>query len=214
MGKRTQADGASEAEAARPAKRSSRKKRKTPRIEAMSHPLRARILRLLSERDEMSPAGLSRALQADVSLVSYHMRRLEELECAEEVRTRPVRGALEHFYRATERPLVDTDEFEDLDPTTAEDLVFQAIQKIIDDFVGSRKAEMIGFDKNFHLTRTPLILDEEGLNEGMELFERCRLEMSAIELRSAERRSDSGAPGIPVSSSLLLFKVPRAHLDA
>lgn len=172
------------------------------------------MLRVLFERDVMSPAELSRALNADLSNVSYHMRRLEELQCVEEVSTRPVRGALEHFYRAIERPVINTDEFEELDPITAEDLVGQAIQKVLDDFVGSRKAKMVGHDSNFHLTRTPLIFDEEGLQEGLEAFERCRLEMSEIERRSAERRSESGTPGIPVSSDLLLFKVPSARLDS
>jgi DNA-binding transcriptional ArsR family regulator len=191
-----------------------RERAKTSRLDAMSHPLRARILRLLSERDVMSPAELSRVLNADLSKVSYHVRRLEELQCAEEVGRRRVRGAVEHFYRATERPLVDADEFEDLDPITAEDLVCHATQRVLDDFVASRKAKMVGFDKQFHLTRTPLILDEEGLEEGLRAFERCRLEMSEIERKSAERRSESEARGIGVSSNLLFFKVPHKSIDS
>lgn len=188
-------------------------KRATNRLEAMRHPLRARILRLLVEQGEMSPAQLSRALHADLRDVSYHMRRLEPLECAELVRTRPVRGALEHFYRATERHLVDTEEFEDLDPIAADDLVCNSFQRVVDDFVASRKARMIGFDKNFHLTRTPQILDEEGFEEAMGIYERLRLEMAEVERRSAERRGESGSTGIAVSSNLILFKVPSRSLD-
>jgi hypothetical protein len=162
----------------------------------------------------MSPAQLSRVLTADLGSVSYHVRRLEELECAELVETRPVRGAVEHFYRATQQPLIDTDEFEELDGITAEDMVCHAIQRILDDFVASRIAELVGFDKNFHITRTPRILDEEGLQEGLEAFERCRLELADIERRSVERRSSSGAPGIPISASLAFFKVPSTSLDS
>ncbi len=161
----------------------------------------------------MSPAELTRALHADLRDVSYHVRRLEALECAELVRTRPVRGALEHFYRATERHLVDTDEFEELDPIAADDLVCNSFQRVIDDFVASRKAKMVGFDRNFHLTRTPQILDEEGFEEAMEIYERHRLEMAEIERRSAERRDETGSPGVPVSSNLILFKVPSRSLD-
>ena len=112
-----------------------------------------RMLRLLSDREVMSPVGVARALKADLTHVSYHMRRLEELECAEEVDSRPVRGALEHFYRAIQRPLIDTDEFDDLDPIVAEDLVLDCIQRVLDDFVASRKAEIVGYDKYFHITR-------------------------------------------------------------
>lgn len=183
------------------------------RLEAMRHPLRARILRLLVEREVMSPAELSRTLRAELSDVSYHVRRLEKLECAELVETRPVRGALEHFYRATERHLIETDEFEDLDPISAEDLVLNSFQKIIDDFVASRKAKMIGFDRHFYLARTPYVLDEKGFQEGMEAVDRCRLELSEIERRSAERRTE-GAAGIGVSGSILFFKVPSATLDS
>ena len=189
-----------------------REKAKTKRITAMSHPLRARILRVLFERGVMSPAQLSRELHAELSDVSYHVKALVKLECAEEVSTRPVRGALEHFYRAIERPLIDTDEFEELDPFIAEDLVCQAIQRILDDFVDSRKAELVGFDKNFHLSRSPLMLDEEGYEEGMLAFERCRREMANIEQKSAERRAESGAAGIATSADLLFFRMPNASL--
>ncbi|HET8814426.1 MAG TPA: helix-turn-helix domain-containing protein [Solirubrobacterales bacterium] len=182
------------------------------RLKAMSHPLRARILRLLVERGIQSPAELARALGADLSDVSYHTRRLEELECVELVKTQPVRGAIEHFYRATELHLIDTSEWEELDPMMAGDLVCDFIQKILDDFVASRKAGIVGSDKHFHITRTPLILDEEGFQEGMEAFERCRLEMAEIEARSAERLADSGGTVVPTSSGLAYFKVPRNSL--
>lgn len=213
MGRRKQTGESGEAKPSAQAEDFEWDKGATNRLEAMRHPLRARVLRLLVERDVMSPAELSRALHADLGDVSYHVRRLEKLECAELVSTRPVRGALEHFYRATERHIVHTDEFDELDPISADDLVCNSFQRIIDDFVASRKAKMIGFDKYFQLLRTPQILDQEGLEEGMEEFERLRLKMAEIERKSAERRSESGAPGIAVSSDLLLFKVPARSLD-
>ena len=213
MGKRTQAGGARET-GGKKGKRSRPKGGwKTNRLEAMAHPLRARVLRILAERGVMSPAELSREMGADLSNVSYHVRQLVKLKCVEEVRTRPVRGALEHFYRAVERPMVDADEFEELDPVNAEDLVLDCIQRVLDDFVASRKAKLVGFDGNCHLSRTPLVFDEEGFEEGMTALERCRLEMSEIERRSAERRTESGGVAVPVSSNILFFKVPRKSLE-
>lgn len=209
MGKRSGEEATKEPKVA---SRSPREQRATNRLEAMRHPLRARVLRLLVERGVMSPAELSRTLRAELSDVSYHVKRLAKLECAELVETRPVRGALEHFYRATERHLVETDEFEELEPISAEDLVLNSFQRVLDDFVASRKAKMIGYDKHFYLARTPYVLDAEGFQEGMEAVDRCRLELSEIERKSAERRN-SGAPGIGVSGSILWFKVPNASLD-
>ena len=58
---------------------------------------------------------MARELDEELSNVSYHTKQLVEFECAELVSTRPVRGALEHFYRATERHLIDTEEWLTLD---------------------------------------------------------------------------------------------------
>ena len=214
MGKSTRATGADGANRQQQTAAVRDDSGQTNRLIAMSHPLRARILRFLVERGVMSPAELSRELQADLRAVSYHVRRLEELECAELVQTRPVRGAVEHFYRATERPMIDTNEFENIDPIMAEDLVLHTFQRMVDDFVASRAAQMVGFDKHLHLSRTPLIVDEEGFEEAMETFEESRLQLSEIERRSAERRSSSGAPGISVCGSLSFYKVPSSALDA
>jgi DNA-binding transcriptional ArsR family regulator len=93
------------------------------RIKAMSHPLRAAILRILTERPA-SPAEMAHELDAELSNVSYHAKQLVAFECAELVDIQVVRGALEHFYRATERPLVDIEEWLTLDD--------QGLQEVLD----------------------------------------------------------------------------------
>lgn len=177
------------------------------RIKAMSHPLRASILRILVERTA-SPAEMARELDEELSNVSYHTKQLVGFECAELVSTRPVRGALEHFYRATERHMIDTEEWDELDPLVAEGILCEIEQKMLDDFVASAKARLIGGDKNFHLTRTPLVYDEEGLQEALEVHEKARLELLEVEARSAARMVKSGEEGTNVSSSQSLFKMP------
>ena len=115
-----------------------RQKTTQNRIKAMNHPLRAALLRILVERTS-SPAEMARELDEDLSNVSYHTKQLVGFECAELISTRPVRGALEHFYRATERHLVDTAEWDDLDPMMAENLLAEIRQKMLDDFVGAAR---------------------------------------------------------------------------
>jgi DNA-binding transcriptional ArsR family regulator len=170
-----------------------RRKATENRIKAMSHPLRAAVLRILVERTA-SPAEMARELDEELSNVSYHTKQLVEFECAELVSTRPVRGALEHFYRATERHLIDTEAWE---------------EKILDDFTASARAQLVGGDKDFHLTRTPLVLDQDGLQEALETHERARLEILEIEARSAERMLNSGEIGVNVSTSQGCFKMPE-----
>ena len=184
-----------------------RRKATENRIKAMSHPVRAAILRILADRTA-SPAEMARELDEELSNVSYHTKQLVEFECAELVSTRPVRGALEHFYRATERHLIDTEEWEELDPVMAEGMICEVQQKMLDDFVASVRAGLIGKDKDFHQTRTPLVLDAEGLQEALAAHERARLELMEIEARSANRLMESGEPGFNVSSSQVCFKMP------
>jgi DNA-binding transcriptional ArsR family regulator len=187
--------------------KSQRRKATENRIKAMSHPLRASILRILADRTA-SPAEMARELDEELSNVSYHTKQLVGFECAELVSTRPVRGALEHFYRATERHLIDTEEWDELDPLVAEGILGEIMQKMLDDFVASAKARVIGSDKDFHLTRTPLVLDREGLQEALEVQEKARLEIVEVEARSAARMVNSGEEGTNVSSSQTLFKMP------
>ncbi|HEY3492360.1 MAG TPA: helix-turn-helix domain-containing protein [Solirubrobacterales bacterium] len=185
-----------------------RRKATENRIKAMSHPLRASILRTLTERTA-SPAEMARELDEELSNVSYHTKQLVEFECAELVSTRPVRGALEHFYRATERHLIDTEEWEELDPVMAEDLLCDIVQKMLDDFVASRRAGVVGADEHFHLTRTLMVLDEQGMQEALEAHERARLEIAEIQARSATRMVESGEKGTSVSTSQSCFGLPE-----
>jgi DNA-binding transcriptional ArsR family regulator len=73
----------------------------TLRAKAYSHPLRARILRLLGE-GVRSPGDLAVELGKPLGVVSYHVRMLRDYGMVELVRTEPRRGALQHFYRATD----------------------------------------------------------------------------------------------------------------
>jgi DNA-binding transcriptional ArsR family regulator len=184
-----------------------RQKATQNRIKAMNHPVRAAILAILAERTS-SPAEMARELDEDLSNVSYHTKQLVELECAELVSTRPVRGALEHFYRATERSLIDKEDWDELNPMMAESLIREGMQKILDSFVAATRAGTLGDDANFHLTRTPVLLDQQGMLEALEAHERARQEVLEIASRSTERMVESGEVGINVSSSQACFKMP------
>lgn len=72
---------------------------------AMSHPLRATLLPMVRDQ-ERSPTELADELGVDLNKLAYHVRQLERLGCIELVRTRPRRGATEHFYRATSQSLL------------------------------------------------------------------------------------------------------------
>ena len=69
-------------------------------IKALGHPLRRRIIEaaIAAEGEALSPATLSRQLDAQVSLVAYHVKQLVAAGLLKPAGQRPVRGAVEHYY--------------------------------------------------------------------------------------------------------------------
>lgn len=70
-----------------------------------THPLRVSIMEVLSLDDgarTLSPKELSQELQAPLSTVNYHVTELRRAGLLEIVGEEQVRGAIEHFYRATD----------------------------------------------------------------------------------------------------------------
>ena len=73
---------------------------------ALGHPTRLAALYAIRERGDSSPVELAALVDPEsrrVTAVAYHVRRLVDAGLIELARTRPVRGALEHQYRVTER---------------------------------------------------------------------------------------------------------------
>lgn len=73
-------------------------------LTALSHPLRRRILRELAGRPETSPVELAESLSMPLGTVAYHVKILAGCGALQLVRTRPVRGSVQHFYRAVAQP--------------------------------------------------------------------------------------------------------------
>lgn len=66
---------------------------------ALSHEMRRRIVRLIGKRKAAcSPKEASVKLDEPLSQVSYHVRELAQAGLLNQVRTRQVRGSLQHFY--------------------------------------------------------------------------------------------------------------------
>lgn len=180
------------------------------RAMAMSHPLREKIHLILTERTA-SPSEIAATLglgKKKIPHVSFHVKRLVKLGCAEEVDTRPARGAIEHFYRAIEPHLIADDEWDELPRSAKTDLLCDFMQPGVDDFTASVRAGMLGSDEAFHLTRTRMVLDQEAKMRVLEIQEQARLEIEAVREESANRVAESGAEAVHFTSWLGAFEVP------
>lgn len=128
-------------------------------IKALSHPLRWQILQALHE-GVASPSELANKLDEPLGNVSYHVKILESCDAIELIRTAPVRGAVEHFYRATMRARLDGGHWRMLPESIRRELSDQNIQQIWEHM--SDAAESGGFDDpRTAVDRVDLELDDE-----------------------------------------------------
>jgi DNA-binding transcriptional ArsR family regulator len=137
-------------------------------IKALGHPVRMRALQVLNTR-VASPSELAKELDEPLGNVAYHVKILEENDAIELVRTAPVRGAREHFYRATIRPWWDDESWARLPASVRRELFDETLQDAWDEVVAA--AEEGGLDHpKTHITRTRLDLDEAAYEELVDLL--------------------------------------------
>jgi DNA-binding transcriptional ArsR family regulator len=67
---------------------------------ALRHPMRRQLLRRMIGEKAISPRELATELDQPLSNVAYHMRVLADNGAVTLVKTKPVRGSMQHFYRA------------------------------------------------------------------------------------------------------------------
>jgi DNA-binding transcriptional ArsR family regulator len=155
---------------------------------ALAHPLRARILQRLGER-VASPGELAVELDAPLGVVSYHVRMLREYDCVELVRTEPRRGALQHYYKATARAVLDADQRRTLPAALRSELSGETLQGLVDDLAAAADAGALA-DPETLVSRTPLELDERGWRKLNRLLARTQEQALAIAEESAARGGD------------------------
>jgi DNA-binding transcriptional ArsR family regulator len=176
----------------------------------VAHPLRCRCLTILADR-VASPAEIARELGLEVSNVGYHVGALAGAGLIEEVGQRPVRGAVEHFYRAVVRPITSTEDEEELSAEKRLSFARTIWSLITANATTAIQSGVLVERPDHHLTRLPLRVDEEGWSElaeaYMELYER----VYEIQASSAERLgANPEAHGISVLSALAFFETPEA----
>jgi len=130
-------------------------------FKALSHPLRMKLLSILSER-EASPTELATELGEPLGNVAYHVKTLAELDCIELVRTTPRRGAVEHHYRATIRAFLTESQWERLPETSRRSISASRLSEIWSDAAAAIKSDTFDSRTDRHLSWTNLVLDEQG----------------------------------------------------
>ncbi len=187
---------------------SKRKREKVTVGAVVSHPLRSRCLTLLAERTA-SPAELAAELNENLGNVSYHVRKLWRSGVVEIVEEKPVRGAMEHFYRAVVRPMITDKEAAELSLEARQAHAREAMVLLTADATSALEAGTFGSRTDYHVTRVPLRADEQGWEDLRVLQAEVLERVSKIQEECAERLGGTDEIGIPVISFNTLFEMPE-----
>jgi DNA-binding transcriptional ArsR family regulator len=180
-------------------------------VKSLGHPLRQRILHVLSE-GVASPNHIAQRLGEPLGNVSYHVKILLENDAIELVETRPVRGAIEHFYRGTMRPFLDDTHWAQLPLATRRTIFAQKLEQIGEHVTAAAMAN--GFDRvETHVSWTPLQLDEHGWHEMADVLVRVLEDAARIEAESLERLAEAGESAQPIRSEVAIEHFERAPKD-
>jgi DNA-binding transcriptional ArsR family regulator len=162
------------------------------------HSLRSRILSVLAEHDEASPADVAAALGAPLGHVSYHMKVLHEARWIELVRVERRRGGRRHVYRVKVPPFIDDATWEVLPLALRRGLTNESLRRVFQTAATALRTG--GFDDaGAHVDLMSLRLDAQGVAELSGLLTGTLAQAQAIWDRSAAR------DGADVGQSLLVI---------
>lgn len=175
-------------------------------IKALAHPLRVEILAILNDR-MASPNELSKELEEGLSQVSYHVKCLKDFEMIEMVKTEPRRGAVEHYYRASEKVFIPSWVLK-LAPPSAQRSIWGDVLADIEQDIGT-SLETGTFDKRLDLVvgRDVRILDGKAREDTEELAAEFYERYESIEGEAVNRRAKGEGDGeaIPTTAAVLVF---------
>jgi DNA-binding transcriptional ArsR family regulator len=174
---------------------------------ALAHPLRMQILTSL-HRGISSPNQLSQELGEPLGNVSYHVKTLIEFDCIELVKTEPRRGAVEHFYRATQRPFRSDEDWEKIPASTRKGISGVILESIGADATSALVSGTIENRTNSHISRSPLVLDDQGFNDLSALLADVLERANTIQEEAADRLNKEKGDSVSTMMAILHFETP------
>ena len=180
--------------------------------------MRARCLTALADRTA-SPAELAIEFRKPLSDVSYHVATLLKAGAIELVGERPVRGSIQHFYRAIVMPYIDTTENAVLPLEERLEFARMTTQLAAADATIALDGKTFNRRPDAHVVRMPMMVNEEAWGEMAALYAEMVERIFAVRAASDQRRADragsdgdsgdeDGDGGIPVTAFVTFFERP------
>jgi len=157
-----------------------------------------------------SPSELAGELGETVKHVSYHVKQLEELGCVELVSIEPAENGrvMKHFYRAIQRAYFEADGWERLDDGEKHAVVTTFMRQISDDLSKAMVGGTFYDPDDNHISRTPMVVDEEGWQEVISLLDGTAEELLVIQARVSARKNREKAKKMLAKVAMIHFRSP------
>ncbi len=163
-------------------------------VHALAHPLRVRILEVLSDH-VASPNLLAGRLETRLGDVAYHTRALDRYGCLELVDTVQRRGATEHFYKATPEAFVGGPHWRKVPRALRGGVSAATLQTFLDKAIAALEAGTLDGHDDTIFRWMPLFVDQKGWEEVVEIMEEATNQVLAAHLRSQDRLNETGGRG-------------------
>lgn len=183
---------------------------------AMTSQWRSRILIEVSQRP-LSPSQFVRAIGGELTAVSRCFRQLAEWDYVEMIDQRRGgrrRGGTEHVYRGIRRAAIDTPDWAMLPLFLREEFSGSVIGALWNRVTAAFKGRTFDQDPERHVSWRASNLDLETWREVNTTLDKTLFWLLAAEERAAERLAKSGEEGIPVTTAMLSFRMPREESSA
>lgn len=180
-------------------------------VKALAHPLRIKILEILTER-VASPNRLSGELDTGLSHVAYHTRALDKCGCLELVDTAQRRGATEHFYKAVPHSFIGDRIWRRVPRALLGGVSGATLQSFMDRAVAALEAGTIDKREDTTLYWMPVLLDEQGWNQVTAAMEETVDKVLAVQTESRRRLAKSkGRGAISAIVGIASFETPGSR---
>jgi DNA-binding transcriptional ArsR family regulator len=157
------------------------------------------------DEQTLSPVIIAEKLGAPASRVAYHVRVLYQLGLIELVRTRPRRGATEHYYKTSQHPRFTDEAWAAVDLVSKQRVISASLEHAFQ--YAMRGAAAGGFDEpNAHFTNTKMKLDAQGWDLVAEASKRWLEEVSQIEADASERLAANPHTALNTALVIQFFK--------
>jgi hypothetical protein len=180
-------------------------------VRALAHPLRIKILEILTER-VASPNRISGDLDAGLSHVAYHTRALDKCGCLELVDTAQRRGATEHFYKASPHSFVGDRIWRRVPRALLGGISGATLQSFMDRAVAALEAGTIDGREDTTLSWMPVLLDEQGWDKVTTTMEETVDKVLEVQAESRRRLARSkGRGAISAIIGVASFETPGSR---